>query len=32
MDQSSLLDKMKKASQEIDKVIREISHKSEDLI
>lgn len=32
MDQSNLLDKMKKASHEIDKVIREISHKSEDLI
>ena len=32
LDQSSLLEKMKKASHEIDKVIREISHKSEDLI
>lgn len=32
IDQSNLLDKMKKASHEIDKVIREISHKSEDLM
>lgn len=32
LDQSSLFEKMKKASHEIDKVIREISHKSEDLI
>lgn len=32
LDHSSLLNKMKKASHEIDKVIREISHKSEDLI
>lgn len=31
LDQPNLLDKMKRASQEIDKVIREISHKSEDL-
>ena len=32
VDQSSILDRMKKASHEIDKVIREISNKSEDLI
>jgi signal transduction histidine kinase len=31
LDQPDLLDKMKRASLEIDKLIREISHKSEEL-